>query len=203
MRRLDPQTGSRVSLRTELTTAALTGAPVLFAVCNCPVLFSLLTPSSQLEHAQDLLHHPICPALDVLDRPLILVYDVLIQVEAVAVADRIAVAVAAVLLLLEGLVAEGAVVAGDGQIAKLVRILLQVLPCLGTIAIGDHVHPAVRDVLTLREDVLNGPDVLLAVVLDPQVLLALCRYALLGGHAEDEPGHAGVVLVDGAAEFLL
>src|SRR5699024_3063144 len=117
--------------------------------------------------------------------------------QSVSIADVPALCVLAVALLRERLVAEVAVIRGDGEVAEPMLVLL--LNLGSDLLAPEHLLPLSRKVLALREDVLDRPDETV-LFLTPQVDTRLLGHGVLGQRREDEPGDVAVLLVDSPQE---
>ena len=71
-----------------------------------------------------------------------------------------------------------------------------------TVASSDHIHPAVWNIRSLREDVFDRPNVLIAVRFPPEVLHVFTGHTTLCHHAEDETGSTAVIIVHRTTKFL-
>ena len=59
----------------------------------------------QRKHCHDFFNHAICPGIDDIHRPFILIADIVVQIEPVTIADVLSVVIFAFLLFSEGLIA--------------------------------------------------------------------------------------------------
>ena len=70
------------------------------------------------------------------------------------------------------------------------------------VAICYHLHPALGNVVSLRHDMLNGPDILIALCLLPEILFIFTCHAALFQHAQNETRRVNIFLIDIAIQFL-